>query len=162
MSTLTVAQMVRRTAVAALFGALLASCGGDVDVCTNPGGECPRAFSIDIAVSSEGTFGALQLDITHTARVNFLGDDDKVDCIALVDAIVASNYLGEEVVKVGLISLYGVRTPSVIMRCGFRTFVEEPLPSDFHIEVTDASSTESKPIEPLPTVSISSVTERER
>jgi hypothetical protein len=45
------------------------------------------------------------------------------------------------------------------MRCGFRT--REPLsPNSFAIDVTDASDTDSKPLDPSPTVVISTITPR--
>jgi hypothetical protein len=79
--------------------------------------------------------------------------------VALVDAIVAGNYVGERVTKIGLISLRGVQTPSAILRCGFRTR-EELTPDDFAIDVTDASDTSSNPVDPVPSVVVSSITER--
>ncbi|MFN2427587.1 MAG: hypothetical protein ABR587_14190, partial [Candidatus Binatia bacterium] len=102
----------------------------------------------------------LQLAITHLGRSGgFIGRQDAVDCVSLVEAIVASNYVGERLTKVGLISLQGIRTPAAIMRCGFRT--REPLsPGSFNIDVVDASDTESNPLEPTPTVVISTITRR--
>jgi hypothetical protein len=140
----------------------LVNCGDDVDVCTNPGGgPCPeREYAIDFHVQTPGRFGALQLDITHLGDSGgFVGREDKVDCVPLVEAIVASNYLGERVVKIGLISLQGINTPAAVMRCGFRTR-ENLEPSDFEIEVTDAADTESRQIDPLPVVVVSSIVER--
>ena len=152
-----------------LVASLLPACGGDVDFCSNPGGQgCPDdddeaapAYSLDFAVPTAGRFGALQLDITHLGDSGgFIGRDDKVDCVSLIEAIVASNYLGELVIKIGLISLQGIRTPAAIMRCGFRTR-EELSPESFRIEVTDASDTNSEQVDPPPTVVISTITPRQ-
>ena len=114
-------------------------------------------YSIYFYVQSAGTFGALQLDITHLGNSGgFIGRGDKVECEPLVDAIVASNYVGGRDVKIGLISLQGINTPAHVMRCGFRTR-EDLSPSDFDVEVTDASDTESRPIEPMPVVVVKSI-----
>ena len=122
--------------------------------------EQAPAYSLDFFVQTAGTFGALQLEITHLGRSGgFIGRGDKIDCVSLVEAIVASNYVGERVAKVGLISLAGIRTPVAIMRCGFRTR-ENLGPPSFAIDVTDASDTESKPLDPPPTVVISTITRR--
>jgi hypothetical protein len=141
-------------------GLALASCGDDVDFCSNPGGEgCPREFSVDFHAQTAGTFGALQFDITHLGDSGgFVGRADKVDCVPLVDAIVASNYLGEREVKIGMISLDGIKTPADLMRCGFRT-TEDLEPSDFEIEVTDASDLNSMQVD-APVVVVHSIVER--
>jgi hypothetical protein len=119
-----------------------------------------QGYSVDFHVQTPGTFGALQLDITHLGNSGgFIGREDKVDCVPLVEAIVASNYLGEREVKIGLISLQGIKTPADIMRCGFRTS-ENLSPGSFLVEVTDASDTESKQIEPAPRVLIRTITPR--
>lgn len=122
--------------------------------------EAAPAYSLDFYVDTPGTFGALQLDVNHLGNGGgFIGRGDKVDCVPLVEAIVASNYLGERETKIGLISLQGIHTPAAIMRCGFRTR-ESLSPGSFLIEVTDASDVESKPIEPKPTVYIKSIVPR--
>jgi len=123
--------------------------------------ETAPAYSLDFFVQPPaGRFGALQLDITHLGnRGGFIGREDKVDCVPLVEAIVASNYLGERLTKIGLISLQGINTPAAIMRCGFRSR-ENISPGSFLVEVTDASDTDSKQIEPPPTVVISTITPR--
>jgi hypothetical protein len=138
----------------------LASCGDGAGYDDSPDDSEVPAYEIDFYVQTPGKFGALQLDITHLGSSGgFIGREDKVDCVPLVEAIVASNYLGERVVKIGLISLQGIVTPSAVMRCGFRTR-EELGPSDFEIEVTDASDTESKQIDPPPVVVVSAIVER--
>jgi hypothetical protein len=122
--------------------------------------EAAPAYSLDFYVDTPGTFGALQLDVNHLGNGGgFIGRGDKVDCVPLVEAIVASNYLGERETKIGLISLQGIHTPAAIMRCGFRTR-ESLSPGSFLVEVTDASDVESKPIEPRPTVYIRSIVPR--
>jgi hypothetical protein len=139
----------------------LANCGDDVDVCTNPGGgPCPeREYTIDFHVQTPGRFGALQLDIEHLGDSGgFVGREDRVQCVALVEAIVAANYLGERTVKIGIISLQGIATPADIVRCEFRT-TEDLVPSDFEIEVTDASDTESNQIDPPPVVAVRTIVE---
>jgi hypothetical protein len=122
--------------------------------------ESVPAYSLDFAVQEPGVFGALQLDINHLGNSGgFIGREDKVDCVPLVEAIVASNYLGERLTKIGLISLQGIRTPAAIMRCGFRTR-ENLSAGSFLIEVTDASDTKSDQIDPPPTVYIKTITPR--
>jgi hypothetical protein len=101
------------------------------------------------------------LDITHLGdEGGFIGVGDKVDCVALVNAIVAQNWPGGHTAKVGLISLEGIVTPATLLRCGFRT-TENLRPSDFEIDVTDASDTESNQVVPPPSVVIDSIVERD-
>ena len=119
-------------------------------------GQSPAApaFSLDIAVQGNERFGALQLEITHLGNNGgFIGRGDQIDCVPLVEAIVAGNYVGERVARLGMISLQGIPSPSLILRCGFRTR-ESISPASFLIEVTDASDVDSKPLEPFPTVAI--------
>jgi hypothetical protein len=139
-------------AVACVFlASSLASCGEGNDHDASPDESAPE-FVVDFRVSTPGRFGALQLDIQHLGSSGeWVGRADKVDCVPLVEAIVASNYIGEDLLKVGMISLHGITTPAPIMRCIFRTR-DDIGPSDFEIEVTDASGTDSTPIEPPPTV----------
>jgi hypothetical protein len=122
--------------------------------------EAAPAYSLDFFVDTPGRFGALQLEVNHLGNGGgFIGRGDKVDCVPLVEAIVASNYLGERETKIGLISLQGINTPAAVMRCGFRT--RESLSSgSFLVEVTDASDTKSVAIEPKPTVYIKSIVPR--
>jgi len=150
-------------ASAALLGvvlAVVAGCGSDDwEVNTDPDGEV-RDYSVEFFVETASRFGALQLEITHHGDSGgFIGRGDKVDCVPLVEAIMAANYFGERVAKVGLISLEGIRTPAAILRCGFRTD-EDLAADDFLVEVTDASDPESRPLDPVPSVVVSSVTAR--
>jgi hypothetical protein len=118
------------------------------------------SYSVDFLVQTAGTFGALQLNINHLGDSGgFIGRGDKVDCVPLVPAIVASNYLGERLTKIGLISLDGFSTPAKVMRCGFRTRESLSLGS-FLIEVEDAADKKSKQIEPAPRVVVSAITPR--
>lgn len=152
-----------RRAVAALALLMLASCGGDVEFCSCPGCDTdPHDFTVEFAVTSQDRIGALQFDVAfHGGSGRFLGSGDQVDCTPLVDALVAANHDDECRAKIGLVSLDGIRTPASIMRCGFRA-AEAPSPSDFRIDVTDASeaSASSEPIEPLPTIVVTSVIAR--
>lgn len=135
----------------------IAGCGNDGS--SNAGADV-RDYSVEFSIQSASRLGALQLEITHLGSSgSFIGRGDKLDCVALVDAILAASYVGENVAKIGLISLHGVVTPSAIMRCGFRTR-EELGAADFSVEVTDASDTESLPVDPVPTAVVSTVTER--
>jgi hypothetical protein len=152
---------VGRAVLAALALTLVvAGCGNGDGSGYDDGPSDVPAYTVEFAVQTAATIGALQLEITHLGRSGgFIGRGDKVDCVSLVEAIVASNYLGERTTKVGLISLQGIRTPSAIMRCGFRT-EEELTPASFLVDVTDASDTESKPLDPFPTVVVSSIMRR--
>jgi len=119
------------------------------------------AYNLEFDVTGQPVrIGALQLQVTHLGSSGgFIGRGDKIDCVPLVDALVASNYPGERVAKMGLISLSGILTPAPVMRCGFRT--REPLgPASFQVEVTDASLTNGEQIDPQPTVVIGSVMRR--
>lgn len=135
-------------------------CGSDGSDYEAGPDEAASTYTVEFYVESVSRFGALQLEITHLGNSGgFIGRGDRVDCVVLVEAIVAANFVGERVAKVGLISLRGVPTPSPILRCGFRTD-EELVPADFLVEVTDASDTDSKPLDPAPTVVVSSISKR--
>jgi len=148
----------------ALFGfvacAAMAGCGSDGSNYDAGPDEAASDYTVEFYVESASRFGALQLEITHLGNSgSFLVRGDRADCMALVDAIVASNYLGDRVAKVGLISLQGIVTPGAIVRCGFRTR-EDLDPGDFLVEVVDASDIDSRPLDPAPSVVVSSVVER--
>jgi hypothetical protein len=119
------------------------------------------AYTLTFEVQGQGgRFGALQFEVNHLGRSGgFIGREDTIDCVPLVDAIVAGNFVGERLAKFGLISLQGVPFNMLILNCGFRT--REPLSSNsFAIEVTDASDTNSNPIDPPPTVVLRTVARR--
>jgi hypothetical protein len=131
--------------------------------CGDDDGHPATAYTLEFAINAlptPGRLGALQLEITHLGNSGgFIGRGDTVDCVALVDALVASNYPGERIAKIGLISLQGIPAPAAILRCGFET--REALePSSFLVQVTDASLTDGSAIDPPPTVVLSSVTRR--
>ena len=69
--------------------------------------------------------------------------------------MVAANYDNKRVARVGMIQLQGIRTPSPVVRCGFRTR-EALSPASFLVQVSDASDIKSEPIKPQPTVVVSS------
>ncbi|MFN2378084.1 MAG: hypothetical protein ABR538_16255 [Candidatus Binatia bacterium] len=123
--------------------------------------ERAPAYNLEIwATGDAPRFGALQFEIRHLGSSGgFVGRGDKVDCVSLVEAITAANYKGQGQVTVGFISVAGVRLNIPIMRCGFRTR-EGLSPASFDVKVTDASDTNSKPLDPEPNVVISSVTPR--
>lgn len=135
----------------ALAGGLFVGCGDSGDHLVD--------YNVDIAVTSQSRFGALQFDITALENGDFIGHSDKVECVALVDAIIAANNFGDATVKIGMISLQGIATPSVILRCGFRSG-GDITPASFEIEVRDASDTNSEPLDPVPTVVVQSVSSR--
>ena len=121
--------------------------------------SCPsswRAYTlqIDVSQSVAARLGALQLDITHLGQAGcFIGPGDTVDCVPLVDALVAANYPGERTAKIGLISLSGIPAPSSVMRCGFRTR-EALSPASFLVQVADASTPSGDPVDPPPSVTV--------
>lgn len=133
---------------ACAVAALAAGCGdGD--------GSSGREYRVEFRVTSSGRFGALQLEVEHLGSSGaFVGRGDKVDCVPLADAIVASNAMGERTLKLGMISLNGVPTPADVARCGFVTS-EELTDESFDVEVLDASTTGGDPIDPPPAVAVS-------
>jgi len=142
-----------------LLAAMLAVCAA-LAGCGEGDGPSGTGYTLEFAVTTPGRIGALQIEVTHLGDSGeFIGRLDQADCVPLVDAIVAANAAGERTLKVGLISLQGILAPSAIMRCGFRTG-EELGPQSFLVEVTDASQTNGDPIDPPPTVVISSVVSR--
>lgn len=113
----------------------------------------------DVEISGLGAFrlGALQLEIEYLGdRGGFLGRGDNIECVPLVQALVAANHVTEHVAKVGMISLEGIVLPAPLMRCGFRTR-EELTPDSFSVLVTDASDTDSLELDPYPAVVVSTV-----
>jgi hypothetical protein len=134
--------------IVAIAVAIVSTGCGDGD-----GSSIPQ-YTLEFQVTTGGRFGALQLEVTHLGESGeFIGRGDKIDCVALVDALTASNYLGERTAKIGMISLNGVPTPAPIMQCGFRTY-EELTPDSFDVDVVDASTTGGDPIAPIPLVGV--------
>jgi len=82
-----------------------------------------------------------------------------VECSPLVDALAAANYAGGRTVRIGLVSLQGIRTPSRVVRCMFRSRERVGVAS-FVIRVADAADTETNALNPLPNVVIESVVPR--
>jgi hypothetical protein len=142
----------RGTRGAAAFRILLASVLFAAAGCGEGDGIEGRDYVLEFQVTTAARIGALQLEVTHLGDSGgFIGRGDAVDCDALVDALVASNYDGERTAKIGLINLQGIVTPAPIMRCGFRTR-ESLSPADFQIQVVDASTPGGDQIDPPPTV----------
>jgi hypothetical protein len=114
------------------------------------------AYTIEfqVAQSSVPRIGALQLEVTHLGSSGgFVGRGQDIDCVALVDGLVASNYLGERTAKIGIINLQGIPVPAPVMRCGFRT--REPLsPASFMVQVVDASTPGGDNVDPPPNVGL--------
>ncbi|MBI5506878.1 MAG: hypothetical protein HY899_18990 [Deltaproteobacteria bacterium] len=123
----------------------------------------PKTAQYDVTVSVIGTtasLGALQFEVSHTGSSGgWVGHQGDVECEALVDALRASNYVGGRTVRVGLVSIQGMPTPGAMVRCSFRT-PEYLSTSSFAIQVVDASDIDSGPIDPLPTMRVSSVVRR--
>lgn len=145
------------SSAALLAACLAAGCGGSGD-----GDSGVPAWDVEVAVTSAANLGALQLRLTHLgASGAFLGTGDQVDCVPLVDALMASNFPGGRTVQIGLIDLRGFRTPASVVRCGFVT-TEALAPDSFLVEVVDASGAEidPRPLDPPPTVAVVSVTPR--
>lgn len=114
-------------------------------------------YEIEIEVTSEGEFGALQVEVfSNDCNGDWVGRGDQVDCEALVEAIAAVNHVGPQALKVGLISLDGVETPTVLLRCRYESFAV-PEPTDFRLTVVDAADTESSPLDPLPVLAIGAI-----
>lgn len=141
--------------LSAVLLANLSGCGsGDCVIITT---GTKTTYSIEIEVTSEGEFGALQLEVfSNDCNGEWIGRGDEVECESLVEAIVAANHVGPQAVKVGFISLDGIETPTVLLRCRYESF-EEPVPSDFRLTVVDAADTESSPLDPAPVVEIGDI-----
>lgn len=153
---------LRNVSFAFVLAVLAATgCGDGGDGYDDTVGDDPNAPTYDlvVGVTSTGNLGALQLKITHLGNSGaFVGRNDQVDCVPLVDAMMAQNWPGERTAQVGLINLQGFRTPAAVVRCGFRT--REALdPDSFLVEVVDASDAglDPKPVDPDPAVAVLSV-----
>ena len=160
MNTLPSRNRSRQLLAAGLLAiAIAGGCGDGSDL--DPGDdEAAPAYTLTIAVDGSGRLGALQFEMTHLGNSGgFIGREVQIDCRPLADGIVAGNYVGERVAKIGFISLAGVRMPAPLLECGFRT--REALDaSSFLFEVTDASDTNSNPLDPPPQVVLSRVVRR--
>jgi hypothetical protein len=146
----------------ALAAAASLSCGDVNEVKTCPGGTVPDSsptYTVEFSVTNvTSPVGALQFETSvPCTNTVFLGRGDQVDCTSRVDGILAANYLGPDTLKVGMISLEGVRTPSPILDCEVRS-LEPPVAGDFHVTVTDASDSSSEPLAPAPSVQITHIT----
>jgi len=118
------------------------------------------AYNLEISVGSSGMISALQFDIVHLGKSGgFIGRGENITYTALVSAIVAGNYRGERDASIGMINLQGFPTPGPIMTCAFRTR-ESLSANSFQITVTDASGPDGEPIDPQPSVSITSISRR--
>ncbi|HEY2776089.1 MAG TPA: hypothetical protein VGK20_18760 [Candidatus Binatia bacterium] len=119
-------------------------------------------YDLVISANSTGqaTFGALQLEVTYLgSNGKFVGLGADVDCTGLVDAIIAANNVNDVLLKLGIISLQGVRIPAPLVRCGFKT--SGPISTaSFQIQIVDASDAGSEPLDPPPAVFVSSVSRR--
>jgi hypothetical protein len=114
-------------------------------------------FSVEPGDAVPVTIGALQFEVTYLGNNGgFIGSGDQIDCVVLVDAIVAGNDPRQDVARIGMISLQGFHAPSPIIRCGFRT-ADDLAPESFRIEVLDASDTNSESLDPPPVVVLSSM-----
>ena len=117
-------------------------------------------YDVVVSVSSATTLGALQLEVVHLGNAgSWVHRGAGVDCVSMVDAILAANFVGGRGVKVGLISLQGIPTPGPVVLCGFRTR-ETLSPASFQIRLVDAADTDSNPVDPLPDLVISSIVQR--
>jgi len=124
------------------------------------GDDSASDYDLEIAIGSSGLVSALQFDLTYTGDSGrFLGRGGAIDCIALVNSIIAANYRGQSEAAIGMISLQGVPTPAPIVSCGFRT-ADDPSAASFQINVTDSSGPDGEPIDPAPVVSITSISLR--
>lgn len=126
-------------------------------------GDDDSAPEYDIVVSVKtavGPLGALQLDISHTGSAGgFVGKGAGVDCEPLVDGLPAANYIAGRTVRVGLVSIQGIRTPGPVVACAFRT-PEILTPSSFYIRVADAADIDTNSVNPPPVVIVSDVRRR--
>ncbi|MBI5505165.1 MAG: hypothetical protein HY899_10220 [Deltaproteobacteria bacterium] len=127
------------------------------------GSDDPGDLQYDVTIAVLGTtvaLGALQFDVSYDgASGGWVGHQGDVECEALVDALMAANYVGEGTVKIGLVSIEGIPAPGPVVRCGFRGPLEIST-SSFVVQVVDASDTSSAPVEPMPAMRVSSVVTR--
>lgn len=148
-----------RRASFALIALLLVGCGDGGDGAGPVEGPVV-SYTLTLSVSGDALIGALQLEIEHLGNSGgFIGRGDQVDCQPLVQALVAGNFAGEGLVRIGMISLQGIPSPTALLQCGFRTR-EEIVPGSFLVEVSDASDINSQPLDPYPEVFVSQVTIR--
>ena len=148
---------------AALLATVATSgCGDDTCVIITTGGthQALSEWTVTFAVTDASQIGALQADVvSDDCDGDFTGRADQLDCQPLVDAIFAGNHIGERSAKFALIDLDGFRTPAAIVACGYRSR-GEPTAANFRIVVTDASDTNSSPLENTPNLVVASVTPR--
>lgn len=111
-------------------------------------------------VDATVALGALQFDVSYDGALgSWIGHGGDVECEVLGDGIMAANYAGASTVKIGLVSIAGIPTPGPVVRCGFRS-PDEISTSSFVARVVDASDTSSAPVDPMPTMRVSSVAPR--
>ncbi|HYB97933.1 MAG TPA: hypothetical protein VEC57_02255 [Candidatus Limnocylindrales bacterium] len=108
-------------------------------------------------VDAVGLVGALQFEIRYLGESGgWAGRGASVICEALTAGLAATNYPGARSVKVGLVSLDGIPTPSAVVRCVFRS--RDVLDEDsFEVEVADASDVETMPLEEFPAMEVTLV-----
>jgi len=128
-------------------------------------GEDPKVPAYDVTVSTmpggpTTLLGALQFEISYNGTSGgWVGIQGDAQCDALVDALRAINDTGARSIRVGLVSVQGMPTPAAMVRCSFRSR-DYVAATNFTVQVVDASDTDSNPVQPLPSMRVSSVVRR--
>ena len=136
--------------------------GGGPTTTTMPVGGPGSTCDATVSVTSGETFGSLQynLDYSGAQPGGFEGSAATVACTAspsIVGSIVTFN--DDEPVltlRTGIISLAGFAGPTDIATCVYLSgAATDPVPSDFTIEVVDASAPDFSPLNPTLALTIS-------
>ncbi|HYC54281.1 MAG TPA: hypothetical protein VEL28_05010 [Candidatus Binatia bacterium] len=118
--------------------------------------EAAPAFEVTVNVSAAETLGALQFQIIYEGDSGgWAGRGPNVICEALTDGLAAANYVGKRAVKLGLVSLEGIKSGAVV-KCVFRS-PERVTASSFTVSIEDASNLETDPLKAVPKMWVSNV-----
>ncbi|HYB98526.1 MAG TPA: hypothetical protein VEC57_05260 [Candidatus Limnocylindrales bacterium] len=116
--------------------------------------EAAPAYEVTANVSAGETLGALQFEIIYQGDSGgWAGRGANVICEALTDGLAATNYPGKREVKVGLVSLQGIKSGPVV-KCIFRSH-ERVTANSFTVNVADASNLETAPLANMPRMWVS-------
>jgi hypothetical protein len=110
----------------------------------------PFLYTVYVDVeSATDEIGAIQLDLGYAGSPGeFVGTHANVDCRSRVGSHRAYNDdEATSTLSLGFVSLNGFSAPISLVRCRYRSLEEAPVPGDFTITITDASTPDFEEID---------------
>lgn len=120
----------------------------------------PQQVDVTFRLNSTVTVGALRFDVNYSAaNGEFVGNRGLVDCTALSigDLVSFDDVDNSQTLIVRAVSNPGIDGPKDLARCRFEDFETVPDTGDFVITVVEAADENATPIQPLPSLSATSI-----